>query len=494
MTEDTLAGIISRRYEEIHRLRAKGIEPFPHRFERTHTAGQAKSSAEDTQVSCAGRIMQIRAMGKATFAHIQDGTGKIQVYLKKDVLGDDAYELFKTDFHIGDFAGVKGKIFLTRTGEITVKAESVTLLSKSIRPLPEKWHGLQDTETRFRARHLDLVSNSDTRKIFETRAAIIRSIRKTLDSSGFLEVETPALCAQAGGAAARAFVTSSHALDSDLYLRIATELYLKRLIIGGIDKVYELGKVFRNEGIDTRHNPEFTMLEAYQAYTDYNGMAGLLESVISACASELGVDSVEYRGDKISLKPPFERISLPDAWKEKCGQDMHAVLDGKSFNRERLLSLAKTLEVEHSGQTPSAKVFERIFDEKILSGFGRKPVFIMDYPTAVTPLAKCRQGDECIVERFEFFAGGEELANAYTELNDPQDQAGRLREQMRQRQSEKNEETDILDNDFIEAMETGMPPTGGIGVGIDRLVMLFTGKPSIREVILFPILKQQPPS
>lgn len=490
MTQNTLSEIIARRYEELRALRGKGIEPFPHRFEKTHSALEAGASAPETAVVCAGRIVQIRAMGKASFAHIQDGTGKVQIYLKKDVLGEQAYELFRKDIHVGDFAGIKGKIFLTHTGETTVSAEEITLLSKSIRPLPEKWHGLNDTEIRFRQRHLDLIANAEVKKIFETRAAIVRSIRKTLDSRGFMEAETPILCQQAGGAAATPFITHHNALETDLYLRIATELYLKRLIIGGMDRVYEIGRIFRNEGIDTRHNPEFTMLEAYQAYTDYNGMAKLLESVIEACAGETGLDSVKYRDAEISLKTPFRRLPLPEAWKERCGGDIHEILNGKAFRREGLLSLAKKLGIEHSRDTPSAKVFERIFDARILPLL-EQPTFVMDYPTAITPLAKCKPGDESLVERFEFFAGTEEIANAYTELNDPGDQMGRLTEQMRQRQAEKNEDTDVLDRDFVEAMETGMPPTGGIGVGIDRLTMLLSGKPSIREVILFPTLKPQ---
>ncbi|MFH1618832.1 MAG: lysine--tRNA ligase [bacterium] len=490
MKQNTLSEIISGRYEHIKSLRASGIDPFPPRCRRTHTAEQARTSPAGTGVACAGRLMLIRTMGKAAFAHLQDGTGRIQVYLKKDFIGDAVYDFFKDNAHVGDFAGIKGSIFLTRTGEITINAESFTLLAKSVRPLPEKYHGLQDQEVRFRRRHLDLVSSSEVRKIFESRARIIRAVRHTLDSRGFLEVETPVLCSQSGGASAKPFETRHNALNAAMSLRIALELYLKRLIIGGYDSVYEIGKIFRNEGIDTRHNPEFTMLEAYQAYTDYTGMSELMESIVEACSKELGCATVEYEGMKIPLKPPFRRLCLPELWKEKCGEDIHGILDGKSFNRSGLTTLAGKLGIEHSPDTPSAKIFERIFDARILPLL-ETPSFVMDYPTAITPLAKCKPGDESLVERFEFFAGKEEIANAYTELNDPEDQKERLVEQLRQRRNEKNEDTDILDNDFVEAMEAGMPPMGGIGVGIDRLTMLLTGNPSIREVILFPVLKQQ---
>ncbi|MBU2530488.1 MAG: lysine--tRNA ligase, partial [Elusimicrobia bacterium] len=304
----------------------------------------------------------------------------------------------------------------------------------------------------------------------------------------YVEVETPILCAQAGGAAARPFITFHNVYKTELYLRIATELYLKKLIIGGFDGVYEIGRVFRNEGIDANHNPEFTTLEAYRAYSDYNGMAELLETVFSKCCEVMKIDSIDYNGEKINLKPPFERIFLSEMWKKKCGQDIHDILNGKTFNKPNLRKLADSLHIEYTPTTPSAKIFERIFDLKIQPEI-KQPTFVMDYPTAITPLAKCKPGDEAIVERFEFFVAGNELANAYTELNDPEDQKGRLLEQMRQRDEEQNQETDVLDKDFIEAMEYGMPPTGGIGIGIDRLAMLFTGKPSIREVVLFPLLK-----
>jgi len=487
--ENTLTEIIARRYDEVRQLRTEGIDPYPPRFDVTHNATEAKASPADSAVSCAGRVVQLRLMGKAAFGQMQDYSGKIQFYVKKDSVGEQAYDFFKKHVHVGDFLGVKGTIFTTHSGEITISASALTLLSKSIRPMPEKWHGLTDTEVRFRSRHLDLIANKDVRDIFIARSKIVRAIRRRLDDEGFLEVETPTLCASAGGASATPFETYHNALKTPLFMRIATELYLKRLIIGGMERVYEIGKVFRNEGIDTRHNPEFTMLEAYQAYTDYEGMARLFESIVEACAAELGIDSVEYKGEKISLKPPFRRLYMPELWKEHVGEDIHNILNGKTFNRPALMALAKRLNVEGGEDTPSAKLFERIFDAKILPLLGQ-PAFVMDHPTAITPLAKCKPGDEAIVERFEFYCGMEEISNAYTELNDPEDQMGRLTEQMRQKLAEKNQEVDVIDKDFVEAMESGMPPTGGIGIGVDRITMLLTGKPAIREVILFPTLKQ----
>ncbi|MDD2773800.1 MAG: lysine--tRNA ligase [Elusimicrobiales bacterium] len=484
----TLSEIIANRYGELRAIRSAGTDPYPPRFAATHTVSEARSSAAGSRILCAGRVVQLRLMGKAAFAHIQDMTGKTQVYVKKDALGEAPYEFFKKHIHVGDFVGVEGSLFVTHTGENTVAVEKLTLLSKAIRPMPEKWHGLQDTEIRFRARHLDLLANEEVRRIFTTRSKIVRAIRNTLDNEGFLEVETPTLTPSAGGAAATPFTSYHNALKMPLYLRIALELYLKRLVIGGLERVYEIGKVFRNEGIDTRHNPEFTMLEAYQAYADYDDMARLLESMVEACTETIGACEVEYNNHKVSLKAPFNRLYLPEIWKDKTGADIHEVLEGKSFHRPKLLELCKRLHVEHDENTPSAKLFDRVFDAKLLPML-IQPAFVLDYPTAVTPLAKCKPGDESLVERFEFFAGGGEIANAYTELNDPEDQLGRLSEQMRQQSAENNEEADIIDRDFIEAMESGMPPTGGIGVGIDRIVMLLSGKPSIREVVLFPTLK-----
>jgi len=488
MENKTLDEIIKTNYQKIKNLRDKGIDPFPRRFEVKYKISQALTLPIDTEVICAGRLMLLRIMGKATFAHIRDGSGKIQIYLKKDILGEEVYENFKKNCHIGDFIGVEGNIFKTHTGEITINVKKLTILSKSVRPLPEKWHGITDPETRYRERYLDLISNDNVREIFIKRAAIISIIREILNYEGYLEVETPVLCSQAGGASARPFITFHNVYKTELYLRIATELPLKKLIIGGYDGVYEIGRIFRNEGIDTRHNPEFTTLEAYKAYSDYNGMAALVEKIFEKICKNFNIEKIEYDGNVINIKPPFQRLYLPQMWQEKIGQDIHNILSGKSFNKNNLFKLADECGIEYDERTPSAKIFERIMDEKILKDI-RQPSFIMDYPTAITPLAKTKEGDESIVERFEFFAGGEEIANAYTELNDPEDQKSRLIEQLKQRDEENNAEADILDKDFIEAMEYGMPPTGGIGIGIDRLTMLITQNTSIREVIPFPLLK-----
>jgi lysyl-tRNA synthetase class 2 len=487
-----LAELMAVKQQKVKELRERGLDPYPHRFKKTHDAAAIKDEAKtpmDTQVVVAGRLVQIREMGKASFAHILDGSAKLQLYVKKDLIGPEAYDFFKKDLHLGDFVGVEGKVFKTKTGEITVEAAKITLLSKALRPPPEKFHGLQDAELRHRYRHMDLISSQEVREGFAKRTRLIRAVRTTLDSHSFLEVETPVLLAQAGGAAATPFETFHRALGQPLFMRIATELYLKRLIIGGFERVYEIGRIFRNEGIDTSHNPEFTMLEAYQAYADYHDMASLAEAVFDAICAELGVEEVEYKGKKVRLKPPFKRVYLPEIWKEKVGEDIHNILDGLDFNRPALQALAKKLHIEGAADAPSAKLFERIFDEKIMPELW-DPTFVMDHPTAITPLAKLKPGDTSIVERFELFGAGMELANAYTELNDPEDQRARLKAQMRQKTQEKAE-ADILDEDFVEALEVGMPPTGGIGMGIDRLAMLFTGNTSIREVILFPTLRTE---
>lgn len=480
--------IIANNYAKIQALREKGIDPFPHRFKITHKLAEAKKLAPESHVSVAGRIMFMRIMGKASFAHIKDGTAKMQIYVKKDDVGEEMYNVFKKLLGTGDFIGVEGKLFVTKTGELTIHAEKLTVLAKAVRPLPEKFHGLTDPETRYRARYLDLLTNENTRNIFIIRSRMVAAIRSVLNEEGLLEVETPILLSQAGGASARPFETFHNAYKNNLVMRIATELPLKKMLIGGFDGAYEIGRIFRNEGVDTRHNPEFTTLEAYKAYSDYNGMAELLEKIFERCIEIIGKDTVEYDGKTINIKPPFDRVRLPEAWQKATGEDIHNVLNGKSFNRAALVSLAKRLNLNLPEDMPAAKLFDNIMDELIVNKLER-PAFIMDYPTAITPLAKCKAGDESIVERFEFFIAGSELANAYSELNDPADQKGRLQEQMRQKLEEKNGEVDILDKDFVEAMEYGMPPMGGIGIGIDRLAMIITGNASIREVILFPLLK-----
>ncbi len=494
----SLEDILAAKRAKVAELRARGLDPYPSRSVKTHSTvdvlrlGATLSGSEHSSqsVSCAGRILQLRDMGKSIFAHVSDAAGRCQVYFKKDALPELEFLLVKKDLQVGDFIGVSGNVFKTKTGETTVAVASVVLLAKALRPLPEKWHGLKDVEIRYRHRHLDLVASEDVRKKFEQRSLIISTIRRTMDRLGFLEVETPILLPQAGGAAARPFHTHHNALDADLVMRIAIELYLKRLIIGGFERVYEIGRIFRNEGIDTRHNPEFTMMEAYQAYSDYNGMAELFETLVAECAEALKISEVVYGEHKISLKPPFRRVFLPELWEKQCGDRMENILQGKGFNRECLMLCAGKLNIPVGGKTPSAKVFERIFDAKILPLLDQL-TFVFDHPTAITPLAKLKCGSQGLVERFEVFAAGQEYANAYTELNDPQDQRERLQEQARQRREEGDDEADVLDEDFVQAMECGMPPMGGIGVGIDRLVMLLTGQPSIRDVILFPTLKRE---
>ncbi len=488
---------LKQRHDKALELRDRGVDCFPHRWERDHTAEEALKHGAALQptehsgktVRVAGRMIQRRDMGKASFAHILDGGVKFQLYFKKDILGDEAYKLFSKDLYVGDFIGVEGEVFKTKTGEITVEAKTVTVLAKALRPPPEKFHGLTNRDTRYRKRHLDLISNPDARRVFAARSKIVSSVRRTFETMGFLEVETPVLLQQAGGATATPFETFHRALNQKLFLRIATELPLKKLIIGGLDRVYEIGRVFRNEGIDTRHNPEFTTLEAYQAYTDYHGMAALLERVLSDAAAALGVETVDYRGNQISFKPPYARHSLPELWQRYVGTDIHEVLKGKGFDRAGLEAAAARNGIELGKDTPDAKIFDRLMDEKVLVRHP-EPCFLFDHPTAITPLAKLKPGDESLVERFEFFIGGDELANAYTELNDPIDQRSRFAEQAKQKEAG-NSEAELLDAEFVEAMEHGMPPTGGIGIGIDRMVMMLTGTPSIREVILFPTLKEE---
>ena len=494
-----LEELLAAKKAKVAELRARGIEPYPARTTRQHPCAKvaelaaqlAEPSAHSAEkISLAGRLVELRDMGKSIFGRLADLSGRAQVYFKKDALPEPVFALIKKDVHVGDFLSVSGAVFRTKTGEPTVAVESATLLAKALRPLPEKWHGLTDVDLRYRQRHLDLISSPESREVFLKRAKIVSTIRRVLDARGFIEVETPILLGQAGGASARPFHTKHNALQQDMVLRIATELYLKKLVVGGLDRVYEIGRVFRNEGIDTSHNPEFTMLEAYEAYSDYEGMAALFETMLSECADAIGAREVEWRGVKIDLKPPFRRLYLPEVWKERCGEPIEAVLSGKSFNRAALLTLAERLGLPAGEKTPSAKLFDRIVEAKI-EDLLQQPTFLFDHPAAITPLAKLKAGgDGCLVERFECFAAGKELSNAYSELNDPQDQRERLAEQMRQK-TEGDAEADLLDEDFVQTMETGMPPMGGIGVGIDRIAMLLTGRDSIRDVILFPTLKRE---
>ncbi len=490
--------LIATKKAKTAELRERGIDPYPARTTRQHDCAKvvalaatltepASHSAE--KVSIAGRLVELRDMGKSIFARLADLSGRAQVYFKKDALPEAAFSLIKKDIHVGDFLSVSGSVFRTKTGEPTVAVESVTLLAKALRPMPEKWHGLTDVDLRYRQRHLDLIATPHTREVFLKRAKIVATLRRVLDERGYIEVETPVLLSQAGGASARPFHTRHNALNQDMVLRIATELYLKKLVIGGLDRVYEIGRVFRNEGIDTRHNPEFTMLEAYEAYSDYEGMAALFETLLGECADACGVSEIDWRGVKINLKPPFRRLYLPEVWKERCGEPIENVLHGKSFNRPGLMALAARLGIHAGEKTPSAKLFDRILEAKV-EDLLQQPTFLFDHPTAITPLAKLKPGTEALVERFECFAAGQELSNAYSELNDPQDQRDRLAEQLRQKDAG-DAEADLLDEDFVQAMETGMPPMGGIGIGIDRITMMLTGSDSIRDVILFPTLKHE---
>ncbi|MBI3296534.1 MAG: lysine--tRNA ligase [Elusimicrobia bacterium] len=491
------------RLAKLGEIRARGIDPYPHRFTPTHSPSQvfplgdglAPEQRTEHTVTVAGRVVLLRVMGKAAFGHILDEGTKLQVYFKLDLLGD-AYQIVKKELHLGDFIGVTGIVFKTKTGETTVEARSFTLLAKALLPLPDKWDGLKDTDTRYRQRHLDLIANEEVRRRFIARSRIVDAVRRTMNEAGFLEVETPILLGHAGGASATPFKTHHHALDADLVMRIALELPLKKLIIGGLPRVYELGRVFRNEGIDTKHNPEFTMLEAYQAYGDYNVMADLFESVLTGVAEELGLlgKTVRFADRDLKLvcdpetgKLKFRREYLPELWRKHLGEDIHLCLKGKGFDSAGLRALAERKGVPHGPDLPDAKVFDALF-ERYIEAHLPEPTFVLDHPTAITPLAKCKAGDESLVERFEFFFAGLEFANAYTELNDPVDQRGRFAEQAAQKAGGHGE-AELLDEDFVSAMEHGMPPTGGIGIGIDRLTMLFTDTTTIREVILFPTLK-----
>lgn len=482
------------RLRKLERLRARHLDPYPARVHRTHTnqaAVQAFSAWEQAgasppapQVSVAGRITALRAMGRATFVDLRDGSGRIQAYFRRDRIGDDAYKGLD-DLDLGDFIAVTGPLFRTRTGEVTVEVAVYTILAKALLPPPEKWHGLQDVETRYRQRYLDLMANEDVRQIFQTRSRIIAAIRRFMDSRGFIEVETPILQAEPGGAAARPFVTYHHALDRKLYLRIAEELHLKRLIVGGFDKVYEIGRVFRNEGIDTKHNPEFTMMESYEAYADYNDVAAMVEELVFTVATEvLGTPRVLYGEWELDFTPPWQRLTMREALIKYAGIDFEEYRD-----EQQLRAKMRQMGLE----APDNLGWGKLIDELVGTFVEPKlvqPTFLMDYPVELSPLAKRKPENPNLAERFEPFAAGFEFGNAYSELNDPLDQRQRFQEQLRLRAAG-DEEAELLDEDFLTALEYGMPPTGGLGIGIDRLTMLLTGQRSIREVILFPQLRER---
>jgi lysyl-tRNA synthetase, class II len=468
-----------QRLEKLERVRQSGANPWPARFERSHTTAQASeafaANEERLDARLAGRLTALRDLGGMSFSRIQDGAGKLQLSFHKEDLGE-RYEALK-DLDIGDFAGVSGWLWRTRRGEITLRVQEFELLAKSLRPLPEKWHGLQDPEKRYRQRYLDLISNDEVRAVFEKRTRIVRSLRRFLDERDFLEVETPALQPLYGGAAARPFVTHHNALDRDLFLRISDELYLKRLIIGGFDKVYEIAKDFRNEGIDTRHNPEFTMMELYEAYTDLAGVMALTEELLRTLALDVTEDgSVQYGDHMLNYAEPFRSVTVRDALRKWAG------IDALEASDEDLAAAAKMPLAAGRGKLLDELLSEHV-EPKLI-----QPTFLTDWPVELSPLAKRRSDEPRLVERFELFVAGIELANAFSELNDPLDQRERL-QLLAKRRAEGDEEAAPIDEDFLEAMEYGMPPTGGLGMGIDRLTMLLTGQTSIREVILFPQMR-----
>ena len=489
-----LERITQQRRRKLDRIRARGIKPYPHHYYRSHTTQEAvallkqneEGLTEEEEVSVAGRIMAIRRMGKSAFVDIRDGSGKIQLLFQDiDRFDEEQRELFK-DLDIGDIIGVSGTLLRTKSGEPTVRVGIFTLLAKSLRPLPEKWHGLSDIDVRHRQRYLDLIANTEVKETFQVRSQVITAIRQFLNQRGCLEVETPVLQPSAGGALALPFITHHHALDQDFYLRIATELHLKRLIIGGFDKVYELGRIFRNEGISTKHNPEFTMLESYEAYADYNNVMKTLEEMVSKISQQvLGTDKVQFGSNIISFKPPWQRLSLRQAIEKYSGIDFTQFFDATSLRTEML-----RLKMEVDPQKDRGRLIDELISTFVEPNL-MQPTFLLDYPVEMSPLAKTKPDDERLVERFEAFAGGMEIANAFTELNDPIEQRQRFLHQQKERQAE-GEETESIDEDFLLALEYGMPPTGGLGVGIDRLVMLLAGQQSIREVILFPQLRDKP--
>lgn len=494
MNHEELNDQLIVRREKLHNLREQGIDPFGKRFERTNSTTDlvslygefSKEELEEKEiaVSIAGRIMTKRGKGKAGFAHVQDLHGQVQIYVRKDAVGDDEYELFKTA-DLGDLVGIEGKVFKTNVGELSVKATGFTLLTKTLRPLPDKYHGLKDVEQRYRQRYLDLITSMESRETFVTRSKIIREMRRYLDDNGYLEVETPMMHAIAGGASARPFTTHHNALDMELYMRIAIELHLKRLIVGGLEKVYEIGRVFRNEGVSTRHNPEFTMIELYEAYADYKDIMKLTEDMVAHIAKKvLGTTTIQYGDYEINLEPEWTRLHMVDAIKQYSGADFWnpmSVEEARELAKEHNVEIKDTMEVGHIIN----EFFEQKVEDKLI-----QPTFIYGHPVEISPLAKKNDEDPRFTDRFELFIVAREHANAFTELNDPIDQKERFEAQLKERE-QGNDEAHMMDDDYIEALEYGMPPTGGLGIGIDRLVMLLTNAPSIRDVLLFPAMRHK---
>ncbi|MBR6507628.1 MAG: lysine--tRNA ligase [Clostridia bacterium] len=480
--------LIRVRREKLAELQESGNDPFEiTKYDQTHHSADIKADFENLEgktVSVAGRLMSKRVMGKASFCNLQDLKGNIQSYVARDSIGEEEYKAFKK-LDIGDLIGIEGEVFLTKTGEISIHASKVTLLSKSLQILPEKYHGLTNTDMRYRQRYVDLIMNNEVKQTFINRSKIISTIRRYLDSQGFMEVETPMLVSNAGGAAARPFQTHFNALDLDIKLRISLELYLKRLIVGGLEKVYEIGRVFRNEGLDTRHNPEFTLMELYQAYTDYNGMMDLTENMFRYVAKEvLGTTTITYNGVEMDLGKPFERITVVDAVKKYAGVDFNEIT-----TLEQARAVAKEHHVEYEERHKKGDILNLFFEEFVEEHL-IQPTFVMDHPIEISPLTKKKPGNPEYVERFEMFMNGWEMCNAYSELNDPIDQRERFKAQ-EALLAQGDEEANTTDEDFLYALELGMPPTGGIGYGIDRLVMLLTDSPAIRDVLFFPTMKPE---
>ena len=475
------------RKEKLDKLKQEGKDPYQiTKFDRTHTSKEIKDNFDELEgkdVTVAGRIMAKRIMGKASFCHIQDSEGKIQSYVSINDLGEESYKQFKED-DIGDIIGITGFVFKTKTGEISIHAKEVTLLSKSLRPLPEKFHGLKDTDLRYRQRYVDLIVNPEVKDTFIKRTEIIKEIRRILDEKKYIEVETPILNTIPGGAAARPFITHHNTLDIDMYLRIATELYLKRLIVGGFDRVYEIGRIFRNEGMDIKHNPQFTTIELYQAFANLEDMMNLTEELVSKTAQKvLGTMKITYQGQEIDLTPSWKRITMIDAIKEVTGVDFNTI----NTDEEAMEAAKKAGVPVDPIKTTRGDIIAAFFDEKVEETL-IEPTFIYEYPIENSPLAKKMPNDERMTQRFELFIGGREYANAFSELNDPIDQYERFLNQVKQREAG-DDEANMMDTDFVTALEYGLPPTGGMGMGIDRLVMLLTDEASIRDVLLFPTMK-----
>lgn len=485
-TQAELNELLRIRRDKLRELQEAGADPFEQvRFDRTNFTTDIKDRFEEREgqtVRLAGRMMSKRIMGKASFADLSDRYGRLQLYVTRDALGEDVYKGFKK-MDIGDLIGIAGEVFRTQKGEISVKVTELTLLSKNLIPLPEKWHGLKDTDMRYRQRYVDLIINPEVRDTFEKRSAIVREIRRFMDGRGFMEVETPCLNTIPGGAAARPFITHHNALDIDMYMRIATELHLKRLIVGGLEQVYEIGRIFRNEGMDTRHNPEFTTIELYQAYTDYQGMMDITEDmVVHVCEKVLGTTKVTYQGTELDFSKGWKRMTMADAVKEYSGLDFMAMSPEEALEAVK----ARGLEIEKNKDSWGdllAQCYDEYVEENLI-----QPTFITDYPVEISPLAKRKASDPRLTERFECFVYGRELCNAFSELNDPIDQRQRFERQVALREAG-DDEANMMDTDFVTALEYGMPPTGGMGMGIDRLVMFLTDSASIRDVLLFPTMK-----